>query len=101
MIGEDLIDKNTGVFTCKTGGTYSFVVSGQTKNDTGLCVYLNDGVELFLRNTGSGNQDNFSYAFTLTLNVGDRIKLRVHVGKFYVQTGSFSYRLYFTGFLLA
>ena len=95
------MEKSTGVFTCKTVGTYSFVVSGHTRNDSGLSVYLNDGIELYLRNTASGYYNNFSYTFTLTLNVGDRVKLSIHNGEVYVQPGSYPYRIYFTGFLLA
>merc|ERR1712062_378340 len=100
VIGEDLIDKNSGIFTVKTGGTYSFVFSGHTQNDSGLSVLLNERLELYLRNNDSGHYVNFSYTFTLTLNVGDRIQLKITQGKFYVQTGT-PYRIYFTGFLLA
>ena len=101
IIGEDLIDKDTGIFTCKTGGTYSFVVSGHTQDDSYMGVYLNDTRELTLRNTGSGNYDNLSFTWTLTLNAGDRVQLKIEGGKFYIQATSWPYRLYFTGFLLA
>ena len=101
IIGEDLIDKDTGTFTCKTGGTYSFVVSGHTQDDSYMGVYLNDTRELTLRNTGSGNYDNLSFTWTLTLKAGDRVQLKIEGGKFYIQATSWPYRLYFTGFLLA
>ena len=101
MIGEELMDKNSGVFTVNTGGTYSFVVSGNSYKDTSLDVLLNDATEMRLRNTGSGTYDNFSYTFTLTLNIGDRIQLKIEGGHFFVRGGSHPYRIYFTGFLLA
>ena len=101
LIGEDLIDKDTGIFTCKTSGTYSFFVSGHTNGDTIVNVYLNDGHKMYIRNgAGTTNYQNMGYAFTLTLNIGDQLRLKIGSGKFYVQTGS-DYRLYFTGFLLA
>ena len=96
------MDKDTGIFTCKTSGTYSFVVSGWTQKNSEIQVYLNDEHKLQLRNGGSGNYDNFSYTWTLTLNVGDRIQIKIEGGKFYVNpANSNSYRVYFTGFLLA
>merc|ERR1712062_574531 len=97
VIGEDLIDKNSGEFTCKTGGTYSFVVSGHTQNGTtDLDVYLNDVREMRLRNNGSGSYNNYSSAFTLTLDVGDRIQLKIEGGHFFVRGGGYPYRVYFT-----
>ena len=101
VIGEDLIDKDTGIFTCKTSGTYSFVVSGHAHKNSGIGVYLNDIRELYLRNNGSNNHENFSYSWTLTLNADDRVQLKIENGKFYVQATAYAYRIYFTGILLA
>ena len=102
VIGEDLIDKSSGIFTCKTRGTYLFVVSGHTQNDAEIGVHLNDVREMVLRNTGSNSYGNLSFTWSLTLNPGDRVQLRVRSGKFYVQpTSSYPYRMYFSGFLLA
>ena len=102
VIGEDLIDKSSGIFTCKTRGTYLFVVSGHTQNDSEIDVHLNDVNEMILRNTGSGNYGNLSFTWSLTLNPGDRVQLRIRSGTFYVQpTSSYPYRMYFSGFLLA
>ena len=101
VIGEDLIDKDTGIFTCKTTGTYSFVVSGHANKNAAIGVYLNDIRELYLRNNGSNNHENFSYSWTLTLNADDRVQLKIENGKFYVQATAYAYRIYFTGILLA
>ena len=105
IIGEDLIDKDTGIFTCKTRGTYSFFVSGHTVTNeyTTVDVYLNDRHKMYIRNDdGTLEYQNIGYAFTLTLNIGDQLRLKVVIngGKFYVASAS-DYRLYFTGFLLA
>ena len=102
VIGEDLLEKDTGIFTCKTGGTYSFVVSGWTQKNSEIQVFLNDGHKLQLQNGGSGNYDTFSYTWTLALNVGNRIQIKIEGGKFYVNpSDTHSNRVYFTGFLLA
>jgi len=98
VIGEDLIDKDTGIFTCKTSGTYSFVFSGHARESSYIWVYVNDSQDLLLQDTNSGTYKNFSYTWTLTLNANDRVYLQIHGGgNFYVSS---SYRLYFTGFLM-
>ena len=97
VIGEDLINKDTGTFTCKTSGSYSFVFSGHARESSYIWVYVNDSSKLLLRDTSSGDYKTFSFTWTLTLNANDRVYLKIDGGNFYVNS---NYRLYLTGFLM-
>ena len=50
-VGEDLIEKETGTFTCKIAGTYLFMFSTETAPDSGATYvhfYVNDITNLLL-----------------------------------------------------
>ena len=102
VIGEDLINNNTGKFTCKTGGTYLFVFSGNAQKGVPVWigVYLNGDLQLIFQDTDSANNKTLSFNWTFTLNANDRVYLTIEGGKFRVQTGPFPFKLYFSGFLL-
>ena len=98
---EDLLYKSTGVFTCKTGGTYLFVFSGEDRGTNWIGVYLNDNRELILQDTNSDSRNNnVSFTWTLNLNPEDRVFLKIEHGSFYVDADTTSSRMYFTGFML-
>ena len=102
-IGEELIDKSTGVFTVKVGGVYMFSYSGEVRKSSGAAyvgVYLNDVRQMIIYDKVPGNADhdtNVSYVWTLTLQVGDRVHLKCDTKQIFVSEQQ---RVYFNGWLL-
>ena len=99
-IGEDLIEKETGTFTCKIAGTYLFMFSTETAPDssaTFVHFYVNDVTNLILYGHRDSNYSNLSHTWTYVLEEGDKIHLSVGSGKLYVSE---SQRTYFNGFLI-
>ena len=99
VIGEEIIDKQSGIFTCKTGGTYLFMFSGQDKGGSWIGVYLNGNRELILQDIDSGN-GNVSFTWTLNLEPEDQVHLKIESGTYYVDADATSSRIYFTAFLM-
>ena len=101
VLGDDLLHKSSGVFTCKTGGTYLFVFSGEDRGASWIGVYLNDNRELILQDTNSDSQNNnVSFTWTLNLYPEDRVFLKIESGNYYVDADTTSSRIYFTGFMV-
>merc|ERR1712214_124372 len=68
-IGEDLIDKSSGVFTAKTAGVWMFTCSGESYKTTGggIGVYLNDVQKLIIfDNTPHDTKHQANMAFVWT-----------------------------------
>merc|ERR1712150_124853 len=98
VIGEEIIDKQSGIFTCKTGGTYLFVFSGEDKGSSWIGVYLNGNRELILQDEDSGNYNNVSFTWTLNLEPEDQVHLKIEHGQYFVDADTTSSRIYFTAF---
>ena len=78
ILGDDLFDKDTGVFTCETSGVYIFFFSGEAEKSTWIGVYLNDDRQLVLYDNASGNtRINLSYTWTLDMVAGDKVHLQI------------------------
>merc|ERR1712029_762634 len=97
VTGEDLLDKSSGVFQCKTGGTYLFIFSGQDQGYSWIGVYLNGNREMILQDTDSDNA-NVSFTWTLNLAPEDQVYLKIESGSYFVDADTTSSRIYFTGF---
>ena len=102
-IGEELIDKSTGVFTVKVGGVYMFSYSGEARKKSGagyVGVYLNDIQQMIFYDkvpVDTNHDANVSYVWTLTLQVGDKVHLKCDAGKVFVSE---TQRAYFNGWLV-
>ena len=97
VTGEDLLDTSSGVFQCKTGGTYLFIFSGQDQGYSWIGVYLNGNREMILQDTDSDNA-NVSFTWTLNLVPEDQVYLKIESGSYFVDADTTSSRIYFTGF---
>ena len=101
ILGEDLFNKDTGVFTCDISGVYIFFFSGEAEKSTWIGVYLNDDRQLVLYDNASGNtRINLSYTWTLDMVAGDNVHLKVESGKLHVDDSAAPERVYFSGFLM-
>ena len=101
ILGDDLFDKDTGMFTCETSGVYIFFFSGEAEKSTWIGVYLNDDRALILHDGASGNiRINLSYTWTLDMVEGDKVHLQIESGHLYVDDNSTPERVYFSGFLM-
>ena len=102
MIGDDLVNKDSGVFCAKTGGTYLFSFSGAfyTPDCAHVKVYLNGNAELdfHAHTSGSGAQHiPFGYTWTFALQANDEIYLQVTTDELHASSQE---RIYFNGFLI-
>ena len=97
VTGEDLLDTSSGVFQCKTGGTYLFIFSGQDQGYSWIGVYLNGNREMILQDSDSDNA-NVSFTWTLNLVPEDQVYLKIESGSYFVDADTTSSRIYFTGF---
>ena len=101
-IGEDLLDKSTGVFTVKVAGVYFFTYSGEAyKTNSGFVrVYLNDAQNLLIYENEPHDvkhQSNIAFVWTLILQVGDKVYLKCDGAQCIADTDQ---RIYFNGWLL-
>ena len=96
VVGEDLIDKQSGKFTCKTAGTYLFLIAGEGHGSTHIETYLNGNYKMRHYDTSSAAHKSMSFTWTHALEEGDQVHLKVN-GNCYVDTANL---FYFTGFLL-
>ena len=99
ILGEDLVNKDTGIFTCRTPGVYWFSFSGQAYKLGYVGMYLNGVRKLIIEDQDSPHR-NVAFSWTLELNENDEVQLKIDSGQYYVDTGSTSSRIYFQGFLL-
>ena len=99
VIGEEIIDKQSGIFTCKTGGTYLFVFSGQDRGNSWIGVYLNGNRELILQDIDS-DHGNVSFTWTLNLEPEDQVHLKIESGTYLVDADNTPSRIYFTAILM-
>ena len=101
-IGEDLIDKSSGVFTAKVAGVYMFTYSGEAyKTISGYVrVYLNNVQNLLIYDSqphNANHQSNMNFVWTYNLQVGDKVHLQCDGAKVIVDDDQ---RVYFNGWLL-
>ena len=107
LVGEDLVDKNSGVFTSKHAGVYMFTFSsGETRTSNNMVrVKKNGSNEVVIYEENSQVNRPFNYIWSMVLEVGDKVNLHVSSGTLYTEcpnSGS-SCRfgpLYFHGFLI-
>ena len=107
LVGEDLVDKNSGVFTSKHAGVYMFTFSsGETRTSNNMVrVKKNGSNEVVIYEENSQVNRPFNYIWSMVLEVGDKVNMHVSSGTLYTEcpnSGS-SCRfgpLYFHGFLI-
>ena len=100
ILGEDLVNKGTGIFTCKTPGVYWFSFSGQAYGSGGYVgMYLNSVRKMIFEDTDDSHRD-VSFSWTLQLNENDEVQLKIDSGKYYVDADSSPSKIYFQGFML-
>ena len=99
ILGEELVNKNSGIFTVKTPGTYWFSFSGQAYNPGHVGMYLNGERKMIFEDHNSGHK-NVAFSWTLALNEDDEVQLKIDGGKYYVDNDDSSSKIYFQGFLL-
>ena len=101
VLGEDLINKGTGIFTVKTAGTYFFFFSGIAYGSTWLGIHVNGNRELILNdNEAESSRKSVSFIWSLVLQSGDQIQLKIEHGNFFVDANNTPERIYFNGFLV-
>ena len=96
---DNLLDKDTGIFTCKIKGVYLFTISGEANTDgtDDLGVYVNGEFIFYIADHDVKRISNVSYTWTLNLNVNDQVQIRVRDGSYFVDGDE---RFYFTGLLI-
>ena len=100
VLGDTLINSETGVFECSVSGTYFFSFSSLTgsKGVVVVGVYVNEVHKLSLRdNNDEVGNSNLSYTWTYFLEAGDKMKLQVTSGKLVVDSW---HRTYLNGYLI-
>ena len=101
-IGEELLDKSSGVFTAKIGGVYMFTYSGESyKSSSGFVgVYLNNVRKLLIYDhvpVSTNHQSNMAFVWTFTLQVGEKVHLQCDSGHLRSDDDQ---HIYFNGWLL-
>jgi len=101
-IGEELLDKSSGVFTAKTAGVWMFTFSGESFKTAGggIGVYLNDVQKLIIFDNAPHDakyQAYMSSVWTFVLQLGDKVHLQSYQGEFHSDGDQ---RIYFNGWLL-
>ena len=99
ILGEELVNKDTGIFTCKTPGVYWFSFSGQAYGTGWVGVYLNGVRKMWIEDQDSPHR-NVAYSWTFTLDEDDEVQLKIDNGQYYVDNDGTPNRIYFQGFLL-
>ena len=106
LVGEDLVDKSSGVFTTKHSGVYMFTLSsGETgSSDIKVAVIKNGSREVQIYEENSSTNIPINYTWTMVLQVGDKVNLHVSNGKLYNNCASnvqcYQGPLFFNGFLI-
>ena len=97
--GSDVLDKDSGSFTCKRGGTYLFTFSGEAYSSGRdyIGVYLNNEHQINLLDDDAQSHSNLSFTWTMNLEQGDVVYLKIENGQFYVDSNN---QIFFNGFLL-
>ena len=97
--GSDVLDKDSGSFTCKRGGTYLFTFSGDAASSSGynIGVYVNNVRQMILYDGDDSSNKHLSFTWTLNLEEGDQVYLKIDNGQFYAYTDIPNF---FNGFLL-
>ena len=98
-VGSDVLNKDSGSFTCKRGGTYLFTFSGEAYSGSGdyIRVYLNNVSKMILYDNDDRSHSNLSFTWTMNLEQGDVVYLKIDYGQFYVASDRL---IFFNGFLL-
>ena len=99
ILGEELVNKVSGIFTCKVSGVYWFTFSGQAYKTGYVGMYLNGSRKMIFEDHDSSHA-NVAFSWTLALNEDDEVQLKIDSGNYYVDNDSASSRIYFQGFLL-
>ena len=102
VVGSDVLNKDSGFFTCKIGGVYIFTFSGEASSSGSdwIGVHLNNVRQMILYDYDTQTLTNLSFTWTLALEEGDQVQLKIESGTFHVDADSSSSRIYFNGFLL-
>ena len=102
VVGSDVLNKDSGFFTCKIGGTYIFTFSGEARSSSSdyIGVYLNNVRQMILYDNDDRPHSNVSFTWTMVIEQGDQVQLKIDYGSFYVDADGAASRLYFNGFLL-
>ena len=98
-VGSDVLNKDSGFFTCKRGGTYLFTFSGEAWSSSSdwIGVYLNAVKKMILYDYDKQQHTNLSFTWTLNLEQGDVVYLKIESGNFYADSIR---HIFFNGFLL-
>ena len=99
VIGQDMIDKDTGIFTCKTAGTYLLFFTGRANaSGTHIELFLNTQRKRYFHdNDDAAHARTVSFTWTMVLAAGDQVYLKIVSGKYYVDA---TQQINFHGFLL-
>ena len=104
ILGEDIFNKQTGTLKVKKSGVYIFHFSAEAVENTHIGVFLNDNTErqMTLWDNDSDNlRKNLSFTWTIEMNEGDKLQLKIDYGSLYVIDNSNTpHRVYFSGFLM-
>ena len=87
VLGDTLLDSDTGVFTPSVSGTYFFTFTSLTGSTGRVEVgfYVNNEVKLNHLSNGEALYANLSFTWTYVLEAGDKVKLQVSDGKLYAD----------------
>ena len=98
-VGSDVLNKDSGFFTCKRGGTYLFTFSGEaySSGHDYIGVYLNNVRQMVLYDSDDKYISNLSFTWTMNLEQGDTVYLNIDHGNFFVNHERI---IFFNGFLL-
>ena len=99
VIGQDIIDKDSGIFTCKTPGTYLLFFTGRANaSGTHIELFLNTQRKRYFHdNDDATHARTVSFTWTMVLAAGDQVYLKIGSGEYYVNAEE---HITFQGFLL-
>ena len=99
VVGSDVLNKDSGFFTCKIGGVYIFTFSGEAYGGSGdyIRVFLNNVSHMIVYDQDDRSHSNLSFTWTMILEQGDQVHLKIGYGNFFVNSERI---IFFNGFLL-
>ena len=99
VIGQDMIDKDSGIFTCKTAGTYLLFFTGRANaSSTHIELFLNtQRKRYFYYNDNANHARTGSFTWTMVLVAGDQVYLKIDNGNYFANSNQ---HMNFHGFLL-
>ena len=107
LVGEEFVDKSSGVFTCKHEGVYMFTLSGGETSKSSILVTVkkNGSREVRIYEEGSNTNIPINYTWSMVLQEGDKVNLHVSGGRLFADCANSGSNcrygpLYFHGFLI-